>query len=136
MDEWDSPLPPDALIRFQVISRGPNPRHNYRWVLNEDRRWFLARHSGDTSDPDRPFDTDLPAEPTRRLGRGVVRKIGRELKKAGLADQPPYTRDRGVRDGGIYIVTARIGGQVHEVIYDAAYPPLVEFLEAIIHSYE
>jgi hypothetical protein len=136
MKEWDLPLPSNALIRFQVISRGPNPKNNYQWVLDEDRFWYLARHSGDTSDPDRPFDTVLPAKATSRLKRGTVRKIKRTLKKANLAEQAPYTLDRGVRGGGIYIVTARISGEVHQVIYDAAYPPLVEFLEEIIHSYE
>ncbi len=135
-EAWDSPLPSDALLRFEVMSRGPNPKHNYRWLLDEDRYWYLARHSGDTNDSDLPFDTDLPAEPTNRLKRGTIRKIKRELKKANLAEQAPYTLDRGVRGGGIYIVTTRIDSEVHQVIYDAAYPPLVEFLEEIIHSYE
>jgi len=130
------PLPAGALIKFQAISRAKNPSNNYRWILYEDGRWFMAWHSGDTSDWQTPFDTELPAEPTANLARRDVQKIEKEIKNAGFAGQSPYLADPRVEDGTYYVVTARLKDQVHEVIYDAAYPPLVEFLDGIIYEHE
>ena len=130
------PLPPDALIKFQAISRAKDPSNNYRWILYEDGRWFMAWHSGDTSDWQTPFDTVLPAEPTAMIAKRDVKKIEKELKNAGFAGQSPYLADPRVEDGTYYVVTARLKDQVHEVIYDAAYPPLVEYLDGIIYEHQ
>jgi hypothetical protein len=127
-----TPLPPDALVRFQVINRGVLPDVNYRWVLYEDGRLFLARHSGDISGDYRiPFDTELPTAPTKKLPTDVVNEVKEHLNRANFLEQAPYHLDNNVEDGGFYVVTARINGKVHEVIYEAVYPPLVEFLETI-----
>lgn len=127
-----SPLPPDALVRFQLMNRGKNPRPNYRWVLHEDGRLFLARHSGDTSgDYLTPFDTELPAKPTKVLPPGAVNEVKEQLGQARFLEQAPYYLDKTVEDGGSYVVTARINGKVYEVIYEAYSPPLVKFLSTI-----
>jgi hypothetical protein len=130
------PLPAGALVRFQVISRGPNPRYNYRWELYQDGRWHLARHSGETNGSDAPFDTELPSKPTRHLPPDVVVEVREQLEVADFWAQPAYQANRSVRNGAFYIVTARSGDQVHEVIYEADYPPLVEFLDEFIYQHE
>jgi hypothetical protein len=127
-----SRLPSDALVRFQVISRGKNPGHNYRWVLHEDGNLYYARHSGDTSGDYRdPFDTDLPSEPTKRLSADAVDEVMAQLDEADFANEDRYQADPSVEDGSFYVVTARIEGKVHEVIYDGARPPLVTYLLTI-----
>jgi hypothetical protein len=128
------PLPPDALIRFQVIGRGKNPANNYRWILYDDGRLFLARHSGDTSDWKTPFDTELPQTPTQQLDARVVDEVKNQLRQANFLAQAPYQADETVEDGTFYVVTARIDGKVHEIIYDAVSTPLTDFLATIASS--
>jgi hypothetical protein len=131
------PLPDGALVKFQVIARGPNPRPNYRWLLYEDGRWHLARHSdADPDDWEAPFDTELPSEPTRQLPGSVVNEVRQRLQEADFLNQPPYQANRQVEDGAFYVVAARVNGAVHEVIYEAVYPPLVAFLDTLASSYE
>lgn len=126
-----TPLPAGALLRLQVINRGKNPIPNYRWLLYDDGRLFLARHSGDTSDPRTPFDTPLPDRPTRTLDQARVEQVRQRLAADGFSRQPPYQADPRVDDGAFTVVTARLDGGVHEVIYDAYAPPLVEFLKGL-----
>ena len=125
------PMPPDALVAFERINRGKNPSPNYRWLLLDDGALYLARHSGDTSDWETPFDTPLPKEPTRRLEESELAEVRRHLQAADLPGQPPYQLDPGVEDGAFSVVTARLDGQVHEVIYEACAPPLVTFLRSV-----
>ena len=126
------PLPPDALVKLQSIGRGKSPAKNYRWVLHGDGRLFLARHSGDTSGDWRvPFDTALPAAPTKTVRAGTVKRVGEELKRAGFAGQPPYQVNPQTEDGTAWVVTARIDGAVHEVIYEGFQPPLVAALDKV-----
>jgi hypothetical protein len=129
------PLPADALVRFQLINRGKSSRPNYHWVLYNDGRWFLARNVGGKH-WQVPFDTDLPAEPTRRFQADVVDEVKEQLQRADFLSQAPYQENRTVRDGGYIIVTARVEERVHEVIYVATRPPLVEFLTAIASTHE
>jgi hypothetical protein len=129
------PLPVGAILKFQSIARGKNPANNYRWLLYDDGRWFLALHSGDTSDWQTPFDTELPASPTRTLPRNVLREVRKQLQQANLPGQQPYQADPNVEDGSYYVVTARIDGEEVEVIYDALYPPLVEYLDMLGWTY-
>lgn len=130
------PLPPDALLKFQAINRGKDPSYNYRWLLYSDGRWFLAWHSGDTSDWQTPFDTDLPPTATKQLPGAVVSEVKKQLQSANFAAQPPYQVDQTVEDGSFYVVTARLDGQVHEVIYEGVYPALIEFLETMVSTYQ
>ena len=127
-----SPLPPWALLRFQVINRGKGPWANYRWVLAQDGRWFLARHSGADHDWQVPFDTDLPTTPTKQVPASVVADVEARLRQADFLRQPHYHVDPTVQDGLYSVVTARLDNREHEVIYNAVYPPLVEFLREII----
>lgn len=129
-------LPAGAIVRFQVISRAKDPSNNYRWLLYEDGRWFMAWHSGDTSgDWQIPFDTELPANPTRTLPRNVMDEIRQKLKEANLPGQQPYQRDPTVEDGSYYVVTALVDGREYEVIYEAVYPPLVEYFDMLANTY-
>ncbi len=125
------PLPPEALVKFQFISRGPDGSGNYRWLLYSDGRLFLARHSGNVDIDTLPFDTDLPETPTKTLKSSFVKKVENQLKSADFLDQPPYQLREGVEGGAWYIVTARIDDQVHEVIYEAYSPSLVDFLQTV-----
>ena len=125
------PLPPEALVKFQVISRGPNPRNNLRWVLYLDGRFFLAGHSGRVANPALPFDVPLPALPTRTLSASQVAQVEARLRSADFPHQPPYQARPNVEDGTYYIVTARLAGETHEVIYEAYSPPLVTYLEQL-----
>src|SRR5690606_35034612 len=101
-----------------------------------DGRWFLAWHSGDTSDWQTPFDTDLPPTATKQLPGAVVNEVKKQLQSADFSTQSPYQVDQTVEDGSFYIVTARIDGKVHEVIYEGVYPALVEFLDTIVSTYQ
>jgi hypothetical protein len=108
----------------------PDVSRNYRWVLHSDGRLFcpqLARRrrqrrrlrhraAGDTDD-------DLPP--------ATVAEVERRLRAVGFARQAPYQANPRVQDGSWYIVTARLDGQVHEVVYDAFYPPLITYLDAL-----
>jgi hypothetical protein len=129
-----SPLADDALVRFQFINRGPHPGINYRWALMEDGRLFVARHSGDTSDPYTPFDTDLPSDPTAIVDRDVVTRVRDALTRSEFAGQPPYQADPTVEDGTFAVVTARIDGTVHEVIYEAVAPAPVGALAQLLEE--
>ncbi len=130
-----TPLAEGALVRFQLISRAKNPGRNYRWVLYEDGRWFLARHSGQVVSAEIPFDTELPAQPTSTLSAAVVATTRKLLEAEDFLRQPPYQAEA-VKDGSFYVVTARLSGRVHEVIYEAVSNPLTTYLRAIISSAE
>jgi hypothetical protein len=130
------PLPAGALVRFQAISRAKDPSNNYRWLLYDDGRWFMAWHSGDTSgDWQVPFDTELPANPTRTLPRNVMNEIRQKLREANLPGQQPYQADPTVEDGSYYVVTAMVEGREYEIIYDAVYPALVEYFDMLANTY-
>lgn len=130
-----SPLPAEALVRVQVINRGQTPQANYRWVLYKDGRWFLNRHSNDFRTWQTPFDSDLPTAPTQILPASRVAEVETALRRADFANQPPYQEDRTAQDGSYIVVTARLDGAVHEVIYNAVYNPLVDYLREFI-TYE
>lgn len=137
LEKWDNlALPPEALLKFQVVSRGPDQSGNYRWLLYEDGRWFMVRHSGNKSRREPPFDRDLPDRPTAQLPAETVDEVKAQLQAANFLAEPAYQIDRGVRGGSLYIITARIDGEIHRVIYDAAYPPLVEFLDELTYTHE
>ena len=125
-----NPLPPEALLKFQVINRGKDPTYNYRWVLYLDGRWFLAKHSGDTSDWQTPFDTELPITPTKTLKAEAINEVTQQLRQADFLTSAPYWLNNSVEDGTFYVVTAQLDGKMHEVIYEAASTPLTDFLEA------
>ena len=131
-----SPLPPQALVRFQMITRSKRAYLNYRWVLYEDGRWFLARHSPEVDDWQVPFDTDLPSKPTGRLPAKVVDEVKKRLGETKFLDQPPYLANRSVKDGDFFVVTARSEGRVQEVIYEAVSPPPVDYLAAFVSTYK
>jgi hypothetical protein len=121
-----SPLPDDALLRFQSIAHGPDPRSNHRWVLYDDGRLFLAFHSRDT-EGEVPFDTELPDKPTRVLSKKKVAEIRQLLEDEDFAELSPYQAREG-EDGMSLVVTARLDGQDHEVIYDRVHTPLTDRL--------
>lgn len=132
----DSALDDRTVVRFQRINRGPDPSINYRWLLYDDGRIFVARHSGDTSDPYEPFDTPLPDTPTAVLGDDEVAALRAGLQEADFSSQAPYQVDETVEDGVFTVVTARLGGSVHEVIYEAVQPPPVPRLERLLDRLE
>lgn len=126
------PLPDDVVVRFQRINRGPDPRSNLWWQLTTDGDVHLASHSPDTSDPDTPFDTPLPSEPTSALGPGTVSELTAALVDADFASQPAYQERVDVEDGTFLVVTARLpDGRVHEVVYVGVERPPVDALVAL-----
>ncbi len=130
-----SALPEGALLRFQYISRGKHPGVNYLWLLYEDGRWLLARHSGDSSDWQTPLDTPLPTTPTQTLSAKEVQQVKKQLEQADFFQQPAYQEDKSVRDGAYYVVTAQHNGKTHQVIYAAATTPLVTFLHHLTQEH-
>lgn len=129
------PLPEGALVKFQDISRSRDPRLNYRWLLYEDGRWFLARHSESTEEYWIPFDTELPQSPTKVIEIEVVKEVIDQLRAADFLNQPPY-QSRWTRNGAFYVVTARLDDHEHEVIYESVVKPPVEYLIGLVESYE
>ncbi len=126
-----SPLPDGAWLRFQAISRSPDPRTNHRWVLHDDGSLFLAWHSRD-SEGDAPYDTELPSEPTTVLDAPVVDELRALVDEQGVASSAPFVQSPDVEGGMWRIVTVRSGdGRVHEVIYDRVKNPLLERLQQV-----
>ncbi|MEM7070499.1 MAG: hypothetical protein AAF403_01915, partial [Pseudomonadota bacterium] len=72
-----------------------------------------------------------PDHPANRLEVDQIEKIKQFLIEADFFSQPPYQANHRVEDGGFYIVTAKIGDQQHEIIYEAVISPIVRFLAAI-----
>jgi hypothetical protein len=133
-EDWEydqDPLPPEALVKFQSLSRGPDVSRNYRWILYPDGRLFLARHSGNVAETSIVFDTELPSIPTKILDVATVKQVEKKLRNSNFFNQAPYQFNQGVQDGSWYVVTARLDNKIHQVIYDAYAPPLVDFLETI-----
>ena len=128
-------LPADALVAFERINRGKSPAPNYRWVLLEDGSLRLARHSGDTSDPDQPFDTPLPREPNAVLDDDQVAAVRDALAEAEVDSHPTYLTDPGVEDGAFSIVTVPAAGSSRELVYDGASSPLVEGLRRVAEQW-
>lgn len=129
------PLPAGALIKYQRINRGKNPRNNYRWVLYPDGRWFLATNSSADLARDMPFDGELPKQPTKTLPDDLVQQIRKALVEAKLDRLPPYAVNPTVEDGTFDVITARIDGKIYEVIYEAYQPPLIELLADVVTKY-
>jgi hypothetical protein len=126
------PLPDEVVVRFQRINRGPDPRINLWWELTAGGDVYLAAHSSDTSDPDTPFDTPRPDEPTVSLGPDSVADVTAALDAASFAEQPGYQWDPGVEDGTFSVVTARLpDGIVHEVVYEGVDRPPVDTMELL-----
>ena len=126
-----NPLPPGAFLKFQLINRGRHPRINYRWLLYEDGRWFISGHSGNEENAGIPVDTELPATPNRQFSAEFVNRVTEQLKEAAFLTQHPYQAHIYAEDGTYYVVTARVNGENHEVIYVNVSTPLTEFLGAI-----
>ncbi len=123
-----SPLPLEALVKFQAIARGNDVWVNHRWVLYRDGRLYLAWNTGHDGYSTLPFDTELPDTPTQVLDKDSVNQVETQLRAGDFLQQPPYQIDTTVEDGTFYIVTARIDSKIHEVIYEAYESPLVDFL--------
>lgn len=123
------PLPAGALLRFQTISHHPDPRTNHRWELYDDGAVHLAFHSRDDEGP-APFDTELPDAPTGRLEESSVAEIRTLLEEEGFAELAPHQQLDG-EDGSWRVVTARVGGVEHEVVFDRVTTPLVERLRRV-----
>jgi hypothetical protein len=126
------PLPDGALLRFQQMSRGRSPAYNRRWVLFSDGRVYYDRHRGNERDWSSPFKEDLRPKADTNISPESVKAVESWLREADFFDEPPYQVDHGVRDGDNFFVTARLDDRLHEVIYAAVYPPLVENLLNLI----
>lgn len=126
------PLPLQALIRLQQISRGKNPSNNFRWLLFLDGRVYYDVHHGGESDWSSPFADDLAAEPLQTLAAETVASVEDWLRQEDFLNEPPYQVDDSVRGGDIFVVTARLDDRLHEVIYAAVYPPLIDNLWSLI----
>lgn len=123
------PLPPGAFLKFQSISHSPDPRTNHRWILYDDGRLHMAFHSRDTEGPV-PFDRKLPKKPTTVLPKETLDEIRDLLAAERFAELAPYQAREG-EDGMWRVVTARIGDDVHEVVYDRVGTPLVDRLQRV-----
>lgn len=128
------PLADGALVKFQAIAHGPDPRSNVRWVLHDDGSVRLAYHSRDT-DTAVPFDTPLPDEATGRVASATVDDVRSLLEAEAFSELAPYQWRDG-EGGASFVVTARVGDDVHEVIYDRASTPLLDRLQRLAAELE
>ncbi len=129
-------LRPGALVRYQRIGLEKHPGSNYRFELDDDGSVRLARHSGDSSNWQTPFDTDLPAAPTAVLAAERVAAVRQALADAHFGDEPPYQVGRTAKGGKVEVVTARAGKKAHEVLYENARNPLLDLLAAVAYEVE
>jgi hypothetical protein len=132
----DDLLPAGALVSYQQISLGVQVYGNYRWILYADGRWFLARNSASYSGQRGDFEFDLPSTPTRILPPAVVREVEDQLRAADLPSLEPRYFDPTMQDGARVIISARLDGRVHEVTFDGAYPPFVDYLRRFAWRHE
>jgi hypothetical protein len=132
----DDRLPTGALVGYQQISLGMQIPGNYRWILYEDGRWFLSRNSASYSGQRGDFEFDLPTAPTRILPSDIVREVRDQLRAADFLSLEPQFFDPTMQDGARMIVTARLDGRVHEVTYDGASSPLVDYLKRFAWRHE
>ena len=128
-----TPLPAGVLLRFQAISRAPDPRSNHRWLLHDDRRLYLAFHSDD-SEGAAPFDTDYPDDATTSLDVAEVSELlDAVLDDGRFATLDPFQQGAPTAEGGMWrIVTARLDdGSVYEVVYDRVSNAMLDRLQRV-----
>jgi hypothetical protein len=128
-----SPLPADALVKYQVIAVAPGISHNLRFILYEDGR---LRHAAcELSPPEtrtQVFNTKLPETPNGQLTQDEVDAIRAAIDVVGFAEESPYVANKNVRDGSIGVVTARVNGTVYEVWYENVSNELTDLLDAVV----
>lgn len=123
-------LPDGWLVFYQFVNRGRNQARNFRYALCLDGRWYYAPHSADANHSV-PFDTPLPTAPTKQFPPSVPAAVEQLLADSDFFRQEPVQVRSGVRGGSWSIVTARRGGQIHEVSYENLSNPLVDFLREL-----
>lgn len=111
------PVGEGALVRFQKIGMGPGIGRNFRLVVMDDGRLYLARNTEGTSERDAVYNVPLPQEPATMLAGAVVADIRAKMDEVEFFDEGPYVARERVRDGSLSIVTARRHGREHEVWY-------------------
>lgn len=114
-----SPLPAGAVVRFQAIAHGPDHRADVRWVLHDDGAVRLAARRA-----------RLPTSASGAVEMETVREIQDLLAREQFAALAPYQWRAG-EGGALFIVTARVDGAVHEVVYDRAATPLTDRLQRV-----
>ena len=136
------PLPANAQLRFQAISRTPDPRANHRWVLLDDGSLFLSFHSDD-SEGATPYDRDLDlSAPTTE----IETKARVELLNVVFGDLgggvsfgklDPFQQGPPGAEGGMWrVVTARLqDGTWHEVVFDRVNNPMLDALQRVASTY-
>ncbi len=113
-----SPLGEDGLVRFQRIGMAPGITTNFRVVVMDDGRCFVARNKRSAERrPGVVYNVPMPDEPTVMLPHEVVAQIRARLDEVGFFAEEPYVEETGVKDGSLSIVTARRDGREHEVWY-------------------
>lgn len=124
----DDRLPEGALVSYQRVSMGPGAIGNYRWVLYEDGRWYLGRNSQSYGGGHGPFESDLPATPTRVLTASIVREVEDRLRAGDFMRMESPLPDPTLQDGAETIITARLDGHVHAIRHYGAASPLLDYL--------
>lgn len=127
-----APLGEGGLVRFQQISMAPGISKNFRMLVMEDGRCYVARNDGSRpEDRQAIYNVPVPQEPTMTLPEEAVAAIRAKLDEVAFFTQESYVEQTGVKDGSLSIVTARRGGNEHEVWYMRTGNALTDLLHEI-----
>lgn len=130
-----TPLGEGRIVRYQRIGLEKSPTKNYRWELAADGSFYVAWHSDDDERWQEPFDTDYPDEPTDTLPADVVDQLKALIAEDGFFEREPYQRGATARGGRLDVVTVRLDGPEHEVVFENADTPLLEAVTNLAWEY-
>ena len=126
------PLGEGGLVRFQSLGLGPGIDSNFRLVVMEDGRCFVARNAAKSSRRKGVvYNVPLPDDPTFTLPDEALDQVRTALDEVGFFAEEPYVEGEPAKDGSLSIVTARQDGQEHEVWYMRTGNALTDLLHEI-----
>jgi hypothetical protein len=128
-----APLPPGTLLRLQVLGRGAHGGRNHVFELDSDGKVRYAEEQHDATSPPRA-ELALTGRVRGRLDPAALRRVEQALAEGRFTEQPPYLGHPGASDGTIWVLTARVRGVVHEVVYEVYRPPLIEEIERLLSA--
>jgi hypothetical protein len=126
LKQRDTRLPKGSFVLFQNISTGLYPKSNYKRIFFEDGRVFRANNDQNTVVG---VDKDFPKEPEGTLSAERVAELKKLLLDENFTKQSTLQIASPAPSEGRYLlVLARVGDEIHEVLYLDEYPKLVVFL--------
>lgn len=122
-------LPEEALLLLRRVLEYVEGASR-RWLIYEDGRVFAAPGSEGPAGPLSGF----PTEPTARLDAAQVGELQRRLHDPPFRTEPVFQGLPDTEDGVLYVLTARVDGEQHQVRYYAYLPGLVEYVQGVVQA--